>query len=575
MIESIWLERFRKRGGAAWPRGAWWLAAAGALVLLAGVLAWFSTHSTTDRVQQLAIMDWMQTHARDASTLSLLASSGDVAALNLLRDRTAGIDAGLAALTNGGTYDGAAVSAAAAWLQPQLNEFATAWAEFKRRSEALLSAAASTEARTTKDASPRRPPEKRSIAVPAKKPPARAVRGTEVSAAAVSLLGDGHKLAAAIDNVRTTLLAQQPGAPWLLYLAILCALLAVSVLAVFAVSVGRRDLALRQAAERTNAAMFEVLRPAMKTLHIDADTAAVLDPVALGRRLSAEIVVVIDGIRTLVRTLETATAEAKIFAAVGRGAAQALAVAEKKGADSGANLQATVRRIAAAYGLLSASAAEAQQQGTQSLELLGIGQHSTGSFINLTEQVRKCMQRTSERYAQVVGANTKIVQGLAEISDHLTLAEGLALRTGNRFAGSGAEEVAAFANDVRSTLGTSVQMCKRITILAQHVEAHCADVSTEMALAARATADQSRIAEDSVRSLGNVAIAVRELTAKIAALSRLASGAEAAQLFSTLDEIVRQIAQSSVSAQQVLNAIKNAADHIEELTKILNTLKPS
>jgi hypothetical protein len=96
----------------------------------------------------------------------------------------------------------------------------------------------------------------------------------------------------------------------------------------------------------------------------------------------------------------------------------------------------------------------------------------------------------------------------------------------------------------------------------------------ELAGSASAT-DQSRTAGGGSYALAAAEMAVRDLSAKISSLTRLASGSESAQLLSVLDEIVRQIAQSSAAARQVLDASKNAAVHIEAMARMLNDLKPS
>ncbi len=576
IMESIWLETIRERGAEGWRRSAWWGVAAGALLLLALALAWSGTRSSTSAAQHVAIIGELQVGARDVSALSLLALSGDAAALVQLRDRTANVDSTLAALINGGKHKGDAVSPPPDWLQTRLNEFATRWAEFKHRTDALFVAKASAEAQAATDPKARRLPEKRLSSGPAQKAtPTRGGSGSEVGVVAISLLSDGHALATAMDGIRTELDGRQARPPWLLYLALVCGLAAASVLAALVISVWRSGLALQQTATQSNAALFEVLRPALKTLHIEADATSLADPVMLGRRLSAEILVVIDGVKTLVKALAAATAEADKFAVVGHIAAQALAVAAQKAEDTGASLQATARRIAAVYAALSAGAAEAQQHCAQSLEIVATGLTTAKDSVRLADQVRDGMNGATKRYSEIVAINPEIAQALLEVTDLLTQAEGLALRAGNRLASAGASEAAAFANDVRSYLGPSVAMLKRSMELVQRVERESGELSNELAQAAAHATDQARRAGDASRAPANAESAVRELSGKIASLARLASGAETSQLLSALDEIVRQIAQSSASARQVLAASKNAADHIEALAKILNDLKPS
>jgi hypothetical protein len=284
---------------------------------------------------------------------------------------------------------------------------------------------------------------------------------------------------------------------------------------------------------------------------------------------------VIDGVKTLVKALDTAAAEADKFAVMGHVAAQALAAAEQKAANTGSNVQATARRISAVYAAVGAGASEAQNQCARVLELIGTGSPALKDAVRATDRLRERMETLGKSYSQTVAMQSEITQGLLELADLLTQAEGFALRGGDRLAGAGADEAVAFANDVRGYLGPSVAIVKQTTELVRRAGREADDFALALAQVAAAAGDAARTGLDGTSALDAVGIAVRELSAKIASMSRIASGSDAAQLFCALDEIVRQTEQSSTSARQVLNASQNAASHIEELSKLLNTMKPS
>ena len=573
MMESIGIEKNRSFGGQGWLPFAWLGAAAGSLLLGAIALAWYSVHSAMASTEEQAIVGALQVGARDVAAFSALAANGDAAAVKELRERSARLDAMLTVLGDGGKHEGKTVQVAADPLHTRMREFATRWAEFKRRTETLLLLASASQAQATKDANLRRVPERASAKPPAQKVATGGGAGPVVSAASVSLLNEGHALAAAADTMRAELDNRQPGRRWMLSLAVACALASIAVLTVLVRSSWRSGLARERAAEQSNVAMLEVLRPAMRTLHIHADASALADPQALGRRLSDEILVVLDGIKTLVKAVDAATAEADKFAVVGHIAAQALGAAEQKAAGASANLQVTARRISAVYTALSAGATEAQQQCAQLLQTLGTGVTTGNDAARLADQARDGIGRLSKRHDQIVALTSEIAHGFGEIVDRLMQAEGLALRASSRFAGM--DEAVQFANDVRSYLGPSMVMLKQATELAQRAERESGDLSKELVQVVTGCAEQSRTAANGARVLDYAEGAAREMTAKISSMSRLASGPEAAQLVAALDEIVRQIAQSSASAREVLEATSNAANRIEELAKLLNTLKPA
>ena len=99
-----------------------------------------------------AIVGALQLGARDVAAFAALAASGDAAAAKELRDRTARIDALLAALTDGSNHEGKAVPPASGVLRTPLSEFATRWEEFKRRTDAVSHGASSSQAQPAKDA---------------------------------------------------------------------------------------------------------------------------------------------------------------------------------------------------------------------------------------------------------------------------------------------------------------------------------------------------------------------------------------------------------------------------------------
>ena len=573
MMESIGPETARQRSGA-WRRGAWLVVIAGGLLVIAIVLAWSGARRTAVEALQLQKLGELQLAVREIGALSSLATSGEQAVLTRLRDRSTHLESTLAMLVSGGEHNGVAGPAADGALQARLQTFAAEWAQLKRRTDALL-AVATAEAQAAKSAIQGRVPEKRpQTSVGQKGTPPRAGRAAEPVTAAPSLLASGNALAGTLDAVRDEL-DGRVRTPWLLYLAAACVLGAILALGAFAMSVWRSGQALQQAAERSGAELLEALRPAMKTLHIPADAGALADPQALGQRLSNEILAVIDGVKALVKALDAAAAEADKFAVVGHVAAQALAAAEQKAADTGSNVQATARRISAVYAAVGAGASEVQSQCTRVLELVGSASPALKNAVRATDRLRESMESLVKGYAQTIAVQSEIAQGLLEVSDRLTQAEGFALRGSDRLARADAGEAVAFANDVRGYLAPSVAMLKQTTELVRGAGREADDFSIALAQAAAAAGDATRTGLHATSALDAVGIAVQELSAKIASISRIASGSDAAQLLSALDEIVRQTSQSSASARQVLDASQNAASHIEALAKLLNTMKPS
>ena len=572
MMESIGPAAGRQQSDA-WRRHAWLLVVAGALLIVAVALAWWGARLAAIDERQLARVGELQLAARDISALSSLAASGEQAVLTRLRDRSAYLQSTLAALISGGEHNGELIAAADEALQGRLRAFATEWADFERRTVAALSAPGSAEAPAAKRAAPSRSPEKRAPAPAGQKSAApRAGRASEPGISAVSLLGNGNALAGRLDDIRSDL-DVRARTPWSLYLAAACAVGAMIALAAYSQSVWRSGQALQRSAEQSNAALVEALRPAMRTLQIHADATA--DPQALGERLSNEILSVVDGVKTLVKALDAAAAEADKFAVLGHVAAQALAAAEQKAADTGSSVQATARRISAVYAAVGAGANDVQNQCTRVLELMRTGSPATKNAVRATDRLRESMESLVGSYARTVAMQSEITQGLLEVADLLTQAEGFALRASDRLANAAGGEAVAFANEVRGALGRSVAILKQTTELVRGAGREADDFSTALARMAADAGEAARTGLDGTSALDGVGLAVQELSAKIAAVSRIASGSEASQLLSALDEIVRQTAESSASARQVLDATHNAASHIEELAKLLNTMKPS
>jgi hypothetical protein len=355
---------------------------------------------------------------------------------------------------------------------------------------------------------------------------------------------------------------------------VLCLLGALSALIAFAATAWRSGQALEQAAARSNAQLLDALRPALGTLHIQANAADLADPAALGRRLSGEIVAVIDGVKTQVKALDTATAEADKFAVVGHVAARALADAEQRAADTSSTLQAAARRIAAVYSTLSANAGEVQQQCAQSGRSVNAALVASRESTRSGERLREQVESLTKRHARSsLAFRNELAQSLFEAGDLLTQAEGFALRAGDRLASSSA--TATFADDLRGYLAPSVAALKKATEIAQRMEREAAELAGELSQMDAASAEQLRMVANSAHVLTGAEETVQALSAKLASMTRLASATEGSQLLSALDESVRQIAQSSASARQVLDATQNAASRIEDLAKLLNTMKPS
>lgn len=568
MMESNELEKDR---AAQWRRTVWLMIVAIALLVIAVVLAWLGSQRTTRDARQLAIVSELQLGARDVSALSSLAAAGNPEALTQLRDRVANVEAMLAVLMTGGTHKGTVIAPAAGALSARMQEFTNHWTEYKRRVDSLL-VKVSPEAQTAKDTSQRRLAEKRSPgAPPPKTATARSGRDGELSASALSLVSTGHGLAGTLDSIRTEL-DGHVSTPWLNYLAALCVLGAVAALTTFAVWSRRSGEALARSIEQKNAQLLDALRPAMRTMHIAAD--ADTDPAALGQRLSAEVVSVIDGVKTLVKALDTATAEADKFAVVGHVAARALASAEQKAAETSRSLQATARRIAAVYAALSASSSDMQGQLSQLMKIVDSALGNIRESANSSEQLRGRVEVLVKRHVLSTNLRSELAQRLFEVADRLTQAEGLALRAVDRLANAGAEAV-AFANDVRGCLGPSVAILKQARELALRADRETGELANELTHLGAIAANQSRNAASSAHALAGAEAAVQALSAKLSAVTRLASANEGAQLLSALDESVGQITQSSASARQVLDATQNAASRIEDLAKLLNTMKPS
>ena len=576
MMESISPEQTRvPKDGEHWRRSAWLVLIASGLVVAAGALVWWDDRRVASTRHQLDTVGELQLMARDITVLSSIAVAGDRAALQQLRERTEILQSAVTALINGGIHNGRIVAPAADDVQARLSEFSVRWADFRHRTDTLLAAAAPA-AKPLKDASPRRGADQRSPAAPPQKAAAaRAGRGAEAGAAVASVLSAGYALATPLDGIRTELQARTAQVPWLTYLGLACAFAALVMLATLLVSIRQSAAAMRRSAVELKTSILDGLRPAMRTLRIEAGADALADPTAFGRRLSDEMLAVIDGIKVLVKALDTATAEADKFAVVGHIAAQALVDAEQRAAQTGTSLQTTVRRIAAVCATLSASAREVQQQATNLLGVVGTALTAVKDAAGAAERLRKGMDGISENHARTVAMNTEIQHGLSAIADLLMQAEGYALRAADRPPGSGADEAAAVARDVRSYLGPSASMLKQAIELVQRHGREADACSNALAQTALLAVHPSRAALDASHALGHVEAAMGELSAKIASMSRLASPVEVSQLLSALDEIVDQVAQSSASARRVIDATKNAASHIEELAKLLNTMKPS
>ena len=567
MMESIGLEEARE---AQSRHAAWFVTAAVGLMAIAVALAWLGGRHSADDARQRAVVGELQLAVRDVNVLASLVASGNKAAPTEWRARVAQLESTLAVLMTGGTQNGEGITAAEGSLHARVTEFATHWTEFKRRSDTLF-ASASPEAQAAKDATQKRALEKRPSPNPsAQKPAARGNRDAELGASAVSLLSAGHGLARRVDGLQAEL-DVHARTPWLRYLAGVCVLGALTALIAFAVSVRRSGQALRQTTERANAQLLDALRPALGTLHIQVNPAVLADPAALGRRLSDEILAVVDGVKTLVKALDAATAEADKFAVIGHLAARALADAEQKAADTSGSLQGTARRIAAVYSTLSANAGETQQQCAQSVRIVNAARAANGESARSGERFRERVDALTKRHAQTIAVKNELVQRLFEAADLLTQAEGFALRAGDRLAGSGA----TLGDDLRGYLGPSVALLKKAQELAQRMQRDAEEFATELTQVDAIAADQCRMAANGAHVLTNAEETVQALSAKLSSMTRLASATEASQLLSALDESVRQIAHSSASARRVLDATQNAATRIEHLAKLLNTMKPS
>lgn len=554
-------------------RSARLILVAGALVIAAVALAWAHGHRDEKAIRQLALLGELQLGARDAVALSSLAIAGDPTASSRLRERSESLQAALAVLANGGTFKDEVIAPAANDLQPRLHEFSTRWAEFRQRTDALAVAAAG-EPKPGKEA--RRAPDKRSPGASVQKAAAtRTARGAEAVAAAVSVSSSGAALVTDLDGMRAEIEARTARAPWLSYLGFACAIAALGTLGALGVSLKRSALAIERTAVESKAAVLDGLRPAMRTLNIEAGAEALADPALFGRRLSDEILVVVDGIKALVKALDTATAEADKFAVIGHAAARALAEAEQRTVQSASRLQSTARRIAAVYVALSKGAREVELQCAQVLKSAGASVTRSTDAADAVERLERELDGLAGTHGNIVAMNSEIAQGLVEIADLLTQAEGFALRAADRLAAGRADDAVAFANDVRAYLGPSVTMLKQAMDLVQRHGREADDFSNALAQTTVLAGHQSRAARDAAYALDGVESATHELSAKVASMSRLAAEPEAAQLHSALDDIVRQLEQSSLSARQVIYATKNAASHIEELGKLLSTLKPS
>ena len=568
MMESIGPEEAR---AAQSRHGTWFVTAAVGLMAIAVALAWLGARHSAEDARQRAVVGELQLAVRDVNVLASLVASGNKSALTEWRARVAKLESTLAVLITGGTHNGEGITAAAGSLHARVTEFATHWTEFKRRSDTLLVASAPPAAQTAKDATQKRALEKHpSSNPPTQKPAARGNRDAELGAPAVSLLSAGHGLASRVDGIQAEL-DGQARTPWLHYLAVVCVLGALTALIAFAVSVRRSGQALQQTTERANAQLLDALRPALGTLHIQADPAVLADPAALGRRLSDEILAVVDGVKTLVKALDAATAEADKFAVIGHVAARALANAEQKAADTSSSLQATARRIAAVYSALSANAGETQQQCAQSVRIVNAALAANGESARSGERFRERVDALMNRHAQSATVKDELAQRLFEVADLLTQAEGFALRGGDRLDGSGA----TLGDDLRGYLGPSVALLKKAQELAQRMARDAAEFATELTQVDAIAQDQCRMAANGARALTDAEETVQALSAKLASMTRLASATEGSQLLSALDESVRQIEHSSASARQVLDATQNAASRIEDLAKLLNTLKPT